>query len=54
MTDQEREQARKAANEYKRLWAKRNPDKVKEAQLRYWLKRAQQRGEEEKRGEAGS
>lgn len=34
--------ARKAMNEYKREWRKKNPDKVKAAQARYWEKRAKQ------------
>lgn len=32
--------ARKAANAYKRDWAKKNREKVKAAQERYWAKRA--------------
>lgn len=34
------EQARKAANAYKREWAKKNPERIKAAQLRYWSKKA--------------
>lgn len=37
MTDQ----AREARRAYKREWNKRNRDKVKAAQARYWDKRAQ-------------
>lgn len=32
--------ATKARNEYRRAWAKKNPDKVKAQQLRYWAKKA--------------
>lgn len=42
MTDQAKE-ARKA---YKREWARKNPDKVKAAQERYWHKKAAQQAEE--------
>lgn len=41
MTDRAKE-ARKA---YKREWCKRNRDKVKEYQERYWNKRAEQEAE---------
>ncbi len=33
------DQARAAANAYKREWARKNPEKVKAAQLRYWAKK---------------
>lgn len=46
MTESERTAARKAANAYKRKWAKQNPEKVRAAQERYWLKRAQQEEQE--------
>lgn len=36
MTDQ----AKEARRQYKREWNRRNPDKVKAAQERYWNKRA--------------
>ena len=36
------EQARAARREYKKAWAKRNPDKVRAQQERYWQKRAEQ------------
>lgn len=36
MTDK----AKEARRAYKRAWAKRNPDKVKAAQERYWTKKA--------------
>ena len=32
--------AREAANAYKREWNKRNPEKNKEYQRRYWAKKA--------------
>lgn len=34
------EQARKAQREYLREWRKRNPDRVKEANRKYWQRRA--------------
>lgn len=34
------EAARAARNEYKRRWAKNNPDKVKAANCRYWERKA--------------
>lgn len=34
------EQARRAQREYLREWRRRNPDRVKEANRRYWEKRA--------------
>lgn len=34
------EEARAARNAYKREWAKKNPDKVKAIQDRYWTRRA--------------
>lgn len=30
----------KARNEYRRAWAKKNPDKVRAQQQRYWAKKA--------------
>jgi hypothetical protein len=44
LTTNERQQAAQAKREYMRKWRKRNPEKVKEAQERYWLKKAQQGG----------
>lgn len=38
MTDK----AKAARREYKREWNRRNPDKVKAAQERYWNKKAEQ------------
>lgn len=34
------EKAKNARNAYKRAWAKKNPDKVKASQARYWERRA--------------
>ncbi len=34
------EEARKARNAWRREWAKKNPDKVKEYNERYWSKKA--------------
>ncbi|MDD4234667.1 MAG: helix-turn-helix domain-containing protein [Bacteroidales bacterium] len=36
------EAARKAKNEYHRQWRKKNPEKVKQANLRHWEKKAQE------------
>lgn len=43
-TDNAAVEARRA---YKREWARRNPDKVKAAQERYWKKRAEQSQQQE-------
>lgn len=37
------EQAKEARRAYKREWAKKNRDKVKAAQERYWTKKAAER-----------
>ena len=50
MTEQERNairedilaEIRKANREYKKEWRKKNPDKVKAANERYWLKKAKE------------
>lgn len=34
--------ARQKRNEYHRKWQKKNPEKVKQAQNRYWEKKAQE------------
>jgi len=36
------EMARKARQAYRKEWAKKNPDKVKAQQERYWAKKAAQ------------
>ena len=36
------EQAKAARRDYKRKWAKQNPEKVKAQQERYWTKKAEQ------------
>lgn len=36
--------AREASNAYKREWARKNPEKIKAAQEKYWLKKALQAG----------
>lgn len=41
------EQARAARREYKREWNRRNADKVKAAQARYWERKAQQAAQEQ-------
>lgn len=35
------ERARQARNEYRRAWAKANPDKIKAQQARYWARQAE-------------
>lgn len=39
MTAQEKEQARKARNEYQRRWRHSNPERVKQINERYWQRR---------------
>lgn len=34
--------AAEARRQYKRAWAKRNPEKIREYQERYWNKRAEE------------
>lgn len=46
-TDNAAVEARRA---YKREWARRNPDKVKAAQQRYWEKKAAQMQVQEQQG----
>ena len=41
------EQAKEARRAYKREWNRRNADKVKEAQARYWERKAQQAQQQE-------
>ena len=36
------ELARKARNQYHSIWQQKNPDKVKQAQKRYWEKKAKE------------
>lgn len=42
------EQAKEARRAYKREWNRRNPDKVRAAQERYWEKRAAAKASEDK------
>lgn len=42
MNKKELEAANAARRAYKREWNRRNPDKVKAAQARYWLKKAKE------------
>jgi len=44
------EQARKTRAEYYRQWRAKNPDKVREKNRRYWLRRAQKLREVNERG----
>ena len=46
------EAAKQARREYKREWNRRNADKVREAQARYWEKKAQQAAQDQQRQEA--
>ena len=51
------EQAKAARREYKRQWNQRNRDKVRQAQARYWERKAaaaaqEQQQEQEKQQEA--
>ena len=41
------EQAKAARRDYKRKWAKQNPEKVKAQQERYWTKKAAEAAEQE-------
>ena len=41
MTSQEMNIIKKARADYQREWRKKNPEKVKAAQDRYWLRKAQ-------------
>jgi hypothetical protein len=55
MTEQERNaireevlaEIRRANREYKKEWRKKNPDKVKASNERYWLKKAKELMEKE-------
>lgn len=40
--------ANKARREYKRAWAKANPDKIKRYQAAYWARKAEQMQHREK------
>ena len=39
------EKAKAAKNAYQRNWAKKNPERVKAIQMRYWTKMAEKMGE---------
>ena len=43
------EEARKARNAYRRAWNKKNPDKIKAQQIRYWEKKALKLKEEKEK-----
>lgn len=45
------EQAREARRAYKREWNRRNPDKVKAAQDRYWNRKAAAEAAAKEKGE---
>lgn len=42
MTENERNEIRKARRDYQRQWRLKNPDKIRAAQERYWLKQARE------------
>ena len=46
------EAAIKARNEYRRAWAKKNPDKVRAQQQRYWAKKAAAAAQDQQQTEA--
>ena len=46
------EAAKEARPAYKRAWCKKNPDKVKAAQERYWTKKAQEAAANERQEHA--
>lgn len=45
------EQAKEARRAYKREWNRRNADKVKEAQARYWERKAQEAAQAQREGQ---
>lgn len=47
------EKAREARREYLREWRKRNPDKVRENNRRYWERRAAKKAQAEQEKAAG-
>lgn len=47
MTEQEREAARQQINKYHREWRKKNKDKVRAINERYWAKKAAQEQQRE-------
>lgn len=47
------EKALMARREYKKMWARKNPDKVRAQQERYWQKRAEQQEQEQQTGKEG-
>jgi len=47
MTDQEKRQALEARRKYQREWRQANPDKVKEYNMRFWLKKARENSQSE-------
>ena len=51
MTEAAREAAKEARRQYKRQWARKNREKVKAAQERYWAKRAAAQAEQEQEPE---
>ena len=47
VTAKEKKQAAEAKRNYMRIWRKQNPEKVRAAQTRYWLKVAQKQANNE-------
>lgn len=45
MTSTMTQEAKAARRAYKRAWARKNPDKIREAQARYWAKKAEEQRE---------
>ena len=43
LTNEEKELVRKARREYKKEWRRKNPDKEREYNRCYWLKKANQK-----------
>lgn len=46
----DQEKARQARNAYARAWRKKNPEKAKANNMRYWARRAEREAEKEQEG----
>ena len=53
LSEQEKEAIKQAQREYKAEWRKKNKDKVKAANNRYWLKKAAERKNNKESGGNG-
>lgn len=40
-------QVKKYLSDYSRAWRKKNPDKVKQINMRYWVKKAKEQAEKD-------